>query len=130
MNHIILKGRFVRDPELTFTPSGVAVYQNVIAVKEFGKDESMFVTIKCFQKYAETVADHSFKGQQVIIAGRLSIRSYEKDGQKRYITEVIATQIDFIDYKPKDEYKPVFAAKNPFEKIQTPIDLAADELPF
>lgn len=130
MNHIILKGRFVRDPELLYTPSGVAVYQNVLAVKEFGKDESMFVTIKCFQKYAETIAANSFKGQQVIISGRLSIRSYEKDGQKRYVTEVVATQIDFIDFKPKDENKPVFEAKNPFENIQTPIELADNELPF
>jgi single-strand DNA-binding protein len=109
MNHITLIGRLTRDPELRYTPNGVAVTNFDLAVDRPGeKKETDFIRIIAWQKTAELCANYLKKGRQVAVEGRLQIRSYEaQDGQKRRVAEVVANQVQFLDRKDdKAESKP------------------------
>lgn len=108
MNHIVLIGRLTRDPELRYTPNGVAVANFDLAVdrpmkNQAGEKEVDFIRIVAWQKTAELCANYLKKGRQVAIEGRLQIRSYEdKDGQKKRVAEVVANQVQFLD-RAKDD---------------------------
>lgn len=102
MNKIILIGRLTKDPTLTYTPSGYANSRMTLAVDRRYKDkqgnqQTDFVPIVAWQKLAETVAQYMKKGKQIAVEGSLEIRTYEKDNQKMYISEVIASDIRFLD---------------------------------
>ena len=103
MNHVILIGRLTRDPELRYTPNGVAVANFSLAVdrsftNQAGEREADFIPVVVWQKLAETCANHLHKGRLVAVDGRLQIRSYEtQDGQKRRVAEVIAASVKFLD---------------------------------
>jgi single-strand DNA-binding protein len=102
MNSVHLIGRLTKEPELVFTPSGVAVFNNSIAIDEKYKDEkkTFFFNVKAFSKLAEMIATYSYKGQLVGITGRLTQRSYDnKEGQKVYLTEITIENIRFLSYK-------------------------------
>jgi single-strand DNA-binding protein len=107
LNKIILIGRLTRDPELRFTPNGVAVANFGLAVdrpylNQQGERETDFINIVVWRKLAETCANHLSKGRLVAIEGSLQIRSYEtQEGQKRSVAEVVADNVRFLD-KPKD----------------------------
>ena len=127
MNIAILVGRLTRDPELKYTPNGVAVCNFTLAVdRAFSKDkEADFIPVVVWQKLAESCANHLSKGRLVAVAGRLQIRSYEKDGQNRRIAEVVASEVKFLDYAKKREKSADKASDGPdFGEI----DL--DDLPF
>ena len=101
MNKIILIGRLVRDPELSYTQSGKAVCKFTLAVdRQFAKDGEQsadFINIVVWNKAGENAAKYLAKGRQTAVEGRLQIRSYEgNDGKKRYVTEVIADRVEFI----------------------------------
>ncbi|WP_213975147.1 single-stranded DNA-binding protein [Tepidanaerobacter acetatoxydans] len=104
LNRIILIGRLTRDPELRFTPAnGVPVAQFTIAVdrpfvNQKGERETDFIRIVAWRKLAEICANNLTKGRLVAVDGRLQIRSYDgQDGQRRYITEVVADTVQFLD---------------------------------
>lgn len=102
LNKIILIGRLVRDVELRYTPSGVAVSKFTVAVdrrKIEGRDkEADFIDVVVWQKQAENCANYIGKGRMVAVEGRLQIRSYEdQNGNKRKATEVVAEQVKFLD---------------------------------
>lgn len=102
MNSVHLIGRLTKEPELVFTPSGVAVFNNSIAIDEKYKDEkkTFFFNVKAFSKLAEMIATYSYKGQLVGITGRLTQRSYDdKEGRKVYLTEITIENIRFLSYK-------------------------------
>lgn len=104
MNIAILVGRLTRDPELKFLQSGKEVCKFTLAVdKPFGDKEADFIPITVWGKIAESCANHLSKGRLVAVAGRLQIRSYEKDGQNRRIAEVVASEVKFLDYGKKSE---------------------------
>lgn len=102
MNKIILIGRLVRDPELRYTPNGAAVCSFTLAVdrlynSQSNEREADFIDIVVWNKIAENVAKYITKGRQVGVEGRLQIRSYEaNDGQRRWRTEVIANNVEFL----------------------------------
>src|SRR5690606_13969102 len=106
MNAVLLVGRLVRDPELRYTPQGVAVGSFILAVdrpftNSQGEREADFIDVVVWRKLAETIAQHLQKGRLVAVQGRLQIRSYEaKEGSRRRVAEVIATTVRFLD-KPK-----------------------------
>jgi single-strand DNA-binding protein len=108
LNRIILIGRLTRDPELRYTPSGVAVASFTVAVdRDFqnqqGERETDFIDVVVWRKLAETVSNHLTKGRLVAVEGRLQIRSYEtQDGQRRRVAEVVADNVRFLD-RPKGE---------------------------
>lgn len=105
MNKIILMGRLVRDPEVRYTQTGKVVCQFTIAVdrpfsNQEGQREADFIPIIVWGKQAELCGNSLTKGQRVLVDGRLQIRSYDaKDGSKRWVTEVIANNFEFIERK-------------------------------
>lgn len=100
MNKIILIGRLVRDPELSYTQGGKAVCKFTLAVDRPYNGESKeadFINIIVWNKAGENAAKYLAKGRQTAVEGRLQIRSYDgNDGKKRYVTEVIADRVEFI----------------------------------
>ncbi|NFH70111.1 single-stranded DNA-binding protein [Clostridium botulinum] len=102
MNKVVLIGRLTKDPELKFTPgAGTAVTTLTLAVDKYnskeGKKEADFVPVVIWGKQAESVANYMVKGSQMAISGRIQTRNYEaKDGTKRYVTEVVATEVQFL----------------------------------
>ena len=105
MNKVILIGNLTRDPELTETPSGVAVCRFAIAVSRDyanadGTRETDFFNITVWRGRAENCGKYLKKGNKVAITGSLQNRSYEdKDGIKRNVTDIIANEVEFLTPK-------------------------------
>lgn len=107
VNKVILIGRLGADPELKYTPSGVAVATFNIATNEVWKDKegnpqerTEWHRIVTWQKQAEIASEYLKKGHRVFIEGRLQTRSWEdKDNIKRYTTEIVTRSIEFIESK-------------------------------
>lgn len=101
MNKVILFGNLNRDPELRTTPSGQPVATLGLATNRRVKKDDQWVdvpeyhTVVVWGRQAETSAQYLKKGSQVLVEGRLQTRSWEKDGQKRYTTEVVSEQVTF-----------------------------------
>lgn len=104
MNKVVLIGRLTKDPELKFTPgSGTAVTTFNIAVerryKKEGQAQADFIPVVVWGKVAEATANYTAKGKLVAVSGRIETRSYDaKDGTKRYITEVVAEEVQFLEW--------------------------------
>lgn len=126
MNKIILLGRLVADPEVKYTQSGKIVTTFTLAVNRpfkgpDGKYETDFINIVLWNKPAEIVGNTVTKGQRLLVEGRLQIRSYtSQDGSKRWVTEVIGNQIEFIEKRESKE-------AGGFEGFGQPFD---EEIPF
>ena len=100
MNKIILCGRIVRDPEFRVTPSEKSVCTFTLAVdRQFSAEkEADFINIVVWGKAAELCGNSLSKGHKLLVDGRLQIRNYvAKNGEKRYVTEVIANSVEFIE---------------------------------
>jgi single-strand DNA-binding protein len=109
LNRVILIGRLTRDPELKYTSNGRPVSTFTLAVdrgftNQQGEREADFIPIVAWNKLAETIAHNLVKGRLVAVEGKLRVRSYEaKDGGRRYVTEVIADEVQFLDWGKKSE---------------------------
>jgi len=106
LNKVILIGRLTKDPELRYTPSGVAVATFILAVdrpftNQQGERDTDFIPIKVWRKQAENCAKYIGKGSLVAVDGRIEVRSFEQDGQRRWITEVVADNVRFLDSRGK-----------------------------
>ncbi len=103
MNKVILIGRIANDIDVKYTQTGKAVATFSIAVNRVatkGKEaQADFIRIVAWNGTAEACGNYMSKGSKVGICGRLQSRSYDKDGKKQYITEVIADNIEFLDSK-------------------------------
>lgn len=107
MNLVLISGRLTKDPEVRYTTGtqmAVAVFTLAI---DRGKDkngEDMgadFPRVTVFGKQAENCERFLGKGCRVSVQGRIQTGSYEKDGQKVFTTDVIASRVEFIDFKDK-----------------------------
>lgn len=155
MNKVFLIGRLTRDPELRYTADNHAVANFSIAVNrnytnQAGEREADFINIIVWRKIAENVKNYLGKGSQVAIDGRIQTRTYEKDGKRNYVTEVVADSVEFLDTRAsrekqassKDNFSDVspsdFAPKknasdvkeDPFADFGANIEINDDELPF
>lgn len=105
MNKVILMGRLTKDLEVRYTQTGKVVTQFALAVDRPFKDadgnkETDFIPVVLWGKIAELVGNSCQKGHRLLVDGRLQIRSYDaKDGTKRWVTEVIANSVEFIERK-------------------------------
>lgn len=104
MNKVILFGRLVRDPEYNFTQSGKGVAKATIAVDRMvakGQDkEADFIPLVLWGKQAEVFSNHLSKGSGVLVSGKLRTGSYtDKQGNKRYTTDVWVDEFDFTERK-------------------------------
>ena len=108
MNKIIISGRLVRDCDVRYTTSGKVVCQFTLAVdrpftNQDGQKEADFINIVVWGKIAELCGNNLAKGHRALVEGRLQIRSYDaKDGGKRYVTEVVANSVEFLERKNKN----------------------------
>ena len=104
LNHSVIMGRLVRDPEIRRTNTGKAVTSFTIACDKPGKDSgASFIECVAWEKTAEFVSNYFAKGSAIIVEGRLESRQYEtKDNQKRTVLEVVVSQAHFCE-KKKDE---------------------------
>lgn len=107
LNKAMLIGNLGKDPEVRFTPSGKAVAKFSIATTEQWsaegekKEKTEWHNIVVWGKQAENCGQYLAKGRQVYIEGQIRNRSYDdKDGNKRYITEIVAQQVKFLGAKP------------------------------
>jgi single-strand DNA-binding protein len=113
VNKVILVGHLGKDLELRFTPSGQAVTDMRLATTDHfttkdgeKKESTEWTTVVIWGKQAENAVKYLSKGRQVYVEGRLKTRSWDdKDGHKRYTTEVVATTIQFLGTAPKREEK-------------------------
>lgn len=124
INKCILMGRLTKDPELRTTNNGTNVSTFTIAVDTgYGEEKKTdFINCVAWKKTAEFISKYFSKGQMIIVLGRISTRTYEdKNGDKKYITEVIANEVQFGESK-KTESAP--ADNDDF----TPLD--DDDIPF
>lgn len=110
MNKIFLTGRLTKDPEVKYTPGGKAVATFTIAVdrpftsaaaKEKGEKEADFIPVVVWGNTAEFCGNYLNKGSKILVEGRLQLRSYEKDGAKKIVTEVIGERVESLTTKPK-----------------------------
>lgn len=161
MNKVFLIGRLTRDPELRYTGSNTAVASFSLAVNRnftsaSGEREADFINIVVWRKQAENVKNYLTQGSQVAIDGRIQTRSYDgQDGQKRYVTEVVADNVEFLgsknssnnsnnnvqqapqnagptpyDFGGTPEPKGTDVESNPFADFGSSIEISDDELPF
>ncbi|MBV9850937.1 MAG: single-stranded DNA-binding protein [Armatimonadetes bacterium] len=109
-NRVILIGRLASDPELKYTPSGIAVTQFRMAVnrpmsaeaRQSGQEKQAdFFSIVAWRQSAEYVANYLGKGRLVMVEGRLQVREYEHNGQKRRDTEIVVDNLKSLD-RPKE----------------------------
>lgn len=147
MNRVILVGRLTKDPELRFTPNGVAVATFTLAVNRSftnaqGEREADFINIVVWRKIAENAANFLKKGSLAGVDGRVQTRSYEgQDGKRVYVTEVLAESVQFLEPKSSgtqnegnhssqsDSQSNNKPAPDPFAG-GTQIDISDDDLPF
>lgn len=132
MNKVYLIGNLTKDPELSETPSGVAVCRFSIAVNRDYKNESGdkitdFFTITTWRSQAENCGRFLKKGSKVAVIGSLQNRSYEdKDGIKRTITEIVASEVEFLSTKKEDKEE---VKEKPTQMILEEVEDDSD-LPF
>jgi single-strand DNA-binding protein len=104
VNKVILVGRLGRDPEVSYTASGMAVAKFSLATSEERKDKTTgekkerteWHRITAFGKLGEICGEYLAKGRQVYVEGRLQTSSYEKDGVTRYSTDIIASEMQML----------------------------------
>ena len=105
MNVVVLSGNITKDPEISYTQSVKAVAMLSLAARGWKKAEgsqyppSDYFNIVAWDRLAEFCNKYLLKGSRILVEGRLQSRSYEKDGIKRYITEVVASDIEFAGTK-------------------------------
>lgn len=131
LNRVVLIGRLTRDPELKFIPSGAAVASFTLAVdrsftNKDGEKETDFIPIVVWRKQAENCAQFLGKGSLVAVDGRIQVRNYEQDGQRRVFTEVVADSVRFLDRKGEQGSR---STASDFEQYGTDAG-ANDDIPF
>ncbi|REJ35540.1 MAG: single-stranded DNA-binding protein [Bacillota bacterium] len=130
LNRVILIGRLATDPELRYTQTGVPVTNFRIAVdrpfmNQQGERETDFFTVVTWRKLAEVCAHNLGKGRLVAVEGRLQTRSYQaQDGGTRWITEVVADNVRFLDWPKDGPSEGTGPAADPFPGFEE------DEVPF
>ena len=157
MNKAILIGRLTKDPELRTTPTGRNVCQFSVAVsRNFtnanGEREADFINCVVWDKQAENLVKYQKKGNQIAVEGRIQTRNYDdKDGKKVYVTEILASNISFLDSKgtgatgntsfnnlpeppmvdtSSNNMETVSVEKDPFEAFGDSIEISVNDLPF
>ncbi len=132
MNNVVLIGRLCADPEFRYTPSGVATCSFRLAVdKGLSKDKKQemeskgqptadFINIVVWGKLGENCANYLAKGRLVAIQGRIQSRSWETENGRRYVTEVVANQVQFLEWGKDNDIPDGFVEVN----------LESENLPF
>ena len=136
MNKVILVGNMVADPEYQTTASGISLCRFRIAVQrkfknEKGEYESDFISVVSWRGTADFVSKYLHKGNKVGVTGSLQTRTYDtQDGTKKYVTEVVADEVESYTPKSENENKPKTEASSKQEVMQKFEPISEDNLPF
>ncbi|UOQ49587.1 single-stranded DNA-binding protein [Gracilibacillus caseinilyticus] len=105
LNRVVLVGRLTKDPDLRYTPNGVAVANFTVACNrpfsnQQGQREADFINCVTWRRQAENLANYMGKGSLVGVDGRIQTRSFDnQEGQRVFMTEVVADSIQFLETK-------------------------------
>ena len=157
MNKVMLIGRITAKPELRYTPSNVPTTRFSVAINRTftnanGEREADFINCVVWDKQAENLVKYQKKGNQIAVEGRIQTRNYDdKDGKKVYVTEILASNISFLDSKgtgatgntsfnnlpeppmvdtSSNNMETVSVEKDPFEAFGDSIEISDNDLPF
>ncbi|UOR10779.1 single-stranded DNA-binding protein [Halobacillus amylolyticus] len=160
LNRVVLVGRLTKDPDLRYTPNGVAVANFTVAVNRpfsnnQGDRDADFINCVVWRRAAENLANFMNKGSLVGVDGRLQSRSFDnQEGKRVFVTEVVADSVQFLEskgasqgggsqqgsgFQPNQNQQPTgnnFGSNNnkkdddPFADNGEPIDISDDDLPF
>jgi len=156
LNRVVLVGRLTKDPDLRYTPNGVAVANFTLAVNrpftnQQGNRDADFINCVVWRRPAENLANYMSKGSQVGVDGRVQTRTFEgQDGKTVFVTEVVADSVQFLESKgasqgarpnnPGSQSQSQNQGFNqnqsnqndndPFKNDGEPIDISDDDLPF
>ena len=137
MNRVCLVGRLTAKPELRYTGSNIPYTRFSLAVNRTfnnanGEREADFINIIVWRRQAENVANYLDKGSQVSIDGRIQTGSYTaQDGSKRYTTDVVADNIQFLDTKRQAEARTNNQSPYDYQDAPAPMnDVDVDNDPF
>ncbi|WEV40337.1 single-stranded DNA-binding protein [Lactobacillus sp. ESL0681] len=150
INRTVLVGRLTRDPELRTTQSGLSVLSFTLAVERTfknkdGSRDADFIQCVAWKKTAEIINQYCHKGSMIGVDGRIQTRNYEdKNGQRVYVTEIVADQIALLDPKDSNQGQQGSYQQNnsrynsnqnqietdPFTGSSDTIDISDDDLPF
>jgi len=152
INRVVLVGRLTKDPELKYTSSNIPVSKFTLAVNRTftgptGEREADFIQCVVWRKQAENLCKFVGKGSLIGVEGRIQTGSYDdKDGIRKYTTEVIGDSVQFLEPKSQQQEASSFNDysrqdynqdndyqnnNNNTKKESTPtIDVAEDDLPF
>lgn len=105
MNIAIIVGNLGADPELRYTPNGNAVMDMSVATSTRinGEDKTEWHKVTVWGKTAESCANYLSKGSKVGIKGRIEYQKYEKDGETRYMTKIVADNVEFLSSKGEED---------------------------
>ena len=141
INNVTLVGRLTKDPELKYTPNGVAVANFTLAVnRAFKSDngpEADFINVVVWRKAAENVANFLKKGSLAGVVGSIQTRNYEGDNGRVYVTEVLADRVQFLEPKQGGQANTQNNNNKPQTRVDEDpfsgsgqIDISDDSLPF
>ena len=121
MNRVELVGRLTRDPELRHTPNGAATCNLTVAIDRLpdqnGNRVADFIPVVTWNRQAENVAKYLTKGRLVAVEGRIQTRNYEdKDGKRVYVTEVLASNVQFLESKNSSSNSSGFDSSNNYSQ--------------
>ncbi len=138
VNKVILVGNVGKDPEVRYLEKEVAVANFTLATTERGytlqngtqvPDRTEWHNIVAWRGLATLAEKYIKKGAQIYVEGKIQSRSYEKDGIKRYFTEIYAEEIQFLGKKPESNEAPANLVAEPSADMQAPPP-TVDDLPF
>ncbi len=140
LNKVMLIGRLGQDPEVKYTPSGAAVVTLSVATNTSYKDQegkmqeqTEWNRVVAWRKTAENIGQYCKKGHRIYVEGKLTTRSWnDKDGNKRYTTEITADSVQFLEGKSdREPAGPAEPPPHPAEAdFSAPMPAEADDLPF
>ena len=138
MNKVFLIGNLTRDPELRTTSNGIAVCTFTLAVsRRFksanGANETDFLNVVVWRAQADSCAKYLKKGSKAAVSGSIQTRSYEVEGQKRYATDIVADEVQFLSNRSSeggdmDSFEPM-----DMKEIKAPVgelEPVEEDLPF
>lgn len=133
INSVVLTGNLTRDPELRTTASGLSTCSFSLAVDgvkgKNGAQRTDYPTIVAWRQLAEIIVKYERKGDKIAVHGHLQTRSYEKNGERRQVTEIVAEQIEFLSKRRGNSDDDMPPEATPTGDAELP-DADTDDLPF
>ena len=139
MNAAQLIGNISTDIDLTATPTGKFVAKFNIAVNNpYNREKTSFLPVEVWNKQGENIAEYCKKGSKVGIVGHIEVDQWERDGERKYKTKIVASSVEFLTPKnegntntPQRQQTPNNSNQDPFRSSGKEVDFPdTDNLPF